>query len=81
MKKKEMTDMYSFLTSETDPRARVLDVLSDEWPLNLKTVFARVRREDALATFPRISQAVRKLKHAGVLVENRKTYAISLDWL
>ncbi len=73
--------MYAFLTSQDDERAKVLDVLSDEWPLNIKSLYSRVRRDDGLATYTRVSQAVRKLEKAGVLVENRRTYAISMDWL
>lgn len=73
--------MYSFLGSEDDVRSRVLDVLSSEWPLTVRKLHYHLKRDEGVVTYQEVNKAVRKLVAAGALVETKKQYAVSLEWL
>lgn len=62
-------------------RSRVLDVLSSEWPLTVRKLHSHLRRDEGVVTYPEVNKAVKKLLAAGALVEARKQYALSLDWV
>jgi hypothetical protein len=60
----------------------VINILTTEWPLTLKEIFYRIKREFGYSsTYQSVYKAVKELIEKGVLKKKEKKYEINIDWI
>jgi hypothetical protein len=60
----------------------VISILTIEWPLSLRTIFNRIKKQYGYSsTYQAVFKAVKELCEMAVLRENDKKYEINISWI
>jgi hypoxanthine-guanine phosphoribosyltransferase len=59
----------------------VINTLTTEWPLSIRKIYNRVRGKGVDVTYQAVFKAVKELIKQGILIEDRKMYAINIGWI
>ena len=60
----------------------VINLLTFEWPLNLRNIFFKIKKQYAYSsTYQSVYKAVKELVEKKVLIEKNKQYEINVEWI
>jgi hypothetical protein len=59
----------------------VIDILSEEFPLNINKIYSKVKQNGAPVTYQAVRKSVNLLIDQGTLIKNNKEYLLSEKWI
>ena len=70
------------MTNKKTVKELIIDVLKDEWPLTLKLIYNKLKKEyQSSVTYQAVFKAVNELLKDKVLIKTAKTYSINMKWV
>jgi len=70
------------LNSHPSTKDAVINILTLEWPLSLKSIFYKMKKKYNFgASYQAVFKTVKELVDKGVLIEKDKQYEINLNWV
>jgi len=70
-----------FITHKGDSKELIIQILSEEWPLNLKKIHFRINRMGTLVSCQAVHKSLKQLVGVNVIKKIGSDYQINTSWL